>query len=121
MYPASRLAVPDRRPIGARVLTTLAAIVVLISAWLLLVGLRPARPYLVAGGQRISGCVERFGMAPKPGDPGFERYVWSSCHTVVPPQHVAERIAVGALTVLLVGGLMVGASRTNRRPELTPA
>jgi hypothetical protein len=115
MYPASRLAQPvPPSPVHPKLLSLAAGVVLLVAAWVVLVGLKPEPSYLVAGGHPVPSCATHFGMAPRPGDPGYERYVSDLCHTVVPNQHVPERIGVAAAAIVLVGGLTLAAARTAR-------
>ncbi|HEY7283788.1 MAG TPA: hypothetical protein VID47_19595 [Actinomycetota bacterium] len=112
MYPASGLAPPRTRSgLAARLLSLVAALVLLCGALMVFSVEKPEHPYLVEGGVPVAGCATRFGMAPRPGDPGYRHYLAQECHTVVPDQKVPQRVGIGLATIAVVLALMVGASR----------
>jgi hypothetical protein len=114
MYPASRLVRPDpRTPILSKLLSLVAALVLLLGFLEIFYVYKPRPAHLVQYGMPVTGCAISFG--PGPGDPLPPGYRRDLCHLVVPNQHVPERIGTGAATIVIVVALMGAAAGSARR------
>jgi hypothetical protein len=118
MYPASRLPAHDlRRPVAARILASVAAMVLLFAGLEIFSVLRPAEPYFVRNGVVLPDCGLGMGGGKEPpGSPPIpDRFV---CHEVVPDSRLPLRIGLGVGAVAVVVALMAEATNiSRRRPE----
>jgi hypothetical protein len=115
MYPASRLVRPDpRSPIVPKLLSLVAAIVLLLATIVVFYVLKPRPAHLVQFGMPVTGCATRFGPGPAPGEPLPRGWRSEACRLVVPNQKAAQRIVVGGLAIGIVSLLVVAAARTAR-------
>jgi hypothetical protein len=110
MYPASRLVRPDpRSPIVPKLLSLVAAVVLLLATLEIFSALKPGPPYLVQYGVVVPSCSIRFaGRQPTPGEIRSER-----CSSVTPDQKIPQRVGVGLAAIAIVAALMASASRQH--------
>jgi hypothetical protein len=115
VYPASRLPAHDfRRPAAARILASVAAMVLLFAGLEIFSVLRPAAPYFERGGVVLPSCgLSMGGGKEPPGSPPIpERDI---CHEVVPDSRLPLRIGIGAGAMAVVVALMAEATNISRR------
>jgi hypothetical protein len=110
MYPASRLVRPGpRSSIVPKLLSLVAALVLLLATLEIFYVLKPAPPHFAEGGVVLPYCPYSLGG----GKGGPPPRPWEICHLFVPDQHVALRAGIGVVALVIVGGLMLAASRRN--------
>ena len=112
MYPASRLVQPDPRPNILKVLSLIAAMVLLLAALEILFVLKPGPAHFAERGHRVPSCPIHMGRAPDPIP------IWQVCHLVTPDQRIPLRAGIGVGAGIVVVALMAGATSASRRPPV---
>jgi hypothetical protein len=113
MYPASRLVQPDPRPtIVPKLLSPIAAMVLLLSALEIFFALKPGPAHFAERGHRVPSCPIRLGHVQDPIP------IWQLCHLVTRDQRIPLRVGIGVGAGILVVALMATATSASRRPPV---
>jgi hypothetical protein len=114
MYPASRLGYRSgHRGSAARVISVLAALVLLYGALVVFVDMAPGPGHYVG-----SGPVQSV-ICPELGEISHLRPVHYECRFVPDDPRIPQRVAIGLATILIASALLTAATRASgERPAL---